>query len=67
VVLVNDCVNFSYYNEEIPHSGKYCHGKTPMQTFGDSKKLHLKKIMEKCIFKRNLTIVNLSYNMSVRL
>jgi transposase InsO family protein len=24
------------YNEERPHSGKYCYGKTPMQTFLDS-------------------------------
>ncbi len=26
-----------YYNHERPHSGKYCYGKTPMQTFQDSK------------------------------
>jgi len=24
------------YNNERPHSGKYCFGKTPMQTFVDS-------------------------------
>jgi transposase InsO family protein len=24
------------YNEDRPHSGKYCYGKTPMQTFHDS-------------------------------
>ena len=29
------------YNEQRPHSGKYCYGKTPMQTFKDS--LHLAK------------------------
>lgn len=28
-----------YYNEQRPHSGKYCYGKTPMQTFIDSKTL----------------------------
>ena len=28
-----------YYNHERPHSGKFCYGKTPMQTFKDSKKL----------------------------
>ena len=33
----------SYYNNERPHSGKYCYGKTPMQTFLDSKKLALEK------------------------
>ena len=27
------------YNEHRPHSGKYCFGKTPMQTFLDSKHL----------------------------
>jgi len=27
------------YNESRPHSGKYCFGKTPMQTFRDSKHL----------------------------
>lgn len=32
-----------YYNNERPHSGKFCYGKTPMQTFRDSKKLALEK------------------------
>ena len=32
-----------YYNHERPHSGKFCYGKTPMQTFRDSKKLALEK------------------------
>ncbi len=32
-----------YYNYDRPHSGKYCYGKTPMQTFIDSKKLALEK------------------------
>ncbi len=36
-----------YYNEERPHSGKYCYGKTPMQTFLDSKKIALEKNNEK--------------------
>ena len=31
----------NYYNSERTHSGKYCFGKTPMQTFQDS--LHLAK------------------------
>ena len=31
------------YNEERPHSGKYCYGKTPMQTFIDAKKIALEK------------------------
>lgn len=25
-----------YYNEERPHSGRYCYGKTPMDTFNES-------------------------------
>jgi transposase InsO family protein len=28
-----------FYNTERPHSGKYCFGKTPMQTWSDSKEL----------------------------
>ena len=36
-----------YYNEERPHSGKYCYGKTPMQTFLDSKQIALEKNNEK--------------------
>jgi len=30
-----------YYNNESPHSGKHCFGKTPMQTFRDS--IHIAK------------------------
>ncbi len=32
-----------HFNNERPHSGKYCYGKTPMQTFQDSKKLAIEK------------------------
>lgn len=35
-----------YYNEQRPHSGRYCYGKTPMQTFLDSKRLALEKSNE---------------------
>lgn len=35
-----------YYNNERPHSGKYCYGKTPMQTFLDSIHLAKEKILE---------------------
>jgi transposase InsO family protein len=31
------------YNYERPHSGKYCYGKTPMQTFEDSKHIAIEK------------------------
>jgi hypothetical protein len=32
-----------YYNEERPHSGKFCYGKTPMQTFLETKYLAKEK------------------------
>jgi hypothetical protein len=31
------------YNTLRPHSGKYCYGKTPMQTFNDSKHIAIEK------------------------
>jgi hypothetical protein len=31
------------YNNHRAHSGKYCYGKTPMQTFLDSKHIALEK------------------------
>jgi len=33
------------YNENRPHSGRYCYGKTPRQTFDDSKKLAKAKMI----------------------
>lgn len=35
------------YNELRPHSGRYCYGKTPWQTFLDSKPLALEKQLDK--------------------
>lgn len=32
-----------FYNNERAHSGRYCYGKTPMQTFTDSKRLAKEK------------------------
>jgi Integrase core domain len=34
------------YNQTRPHSGKYCYGKTPMQTFLDSVSLAREKILD---------------------
>jgi transposase InsO family protein len=34
------------YNEQRPHSGKYCFGKTPMQTFNDSIPLAEEKMLD---------------------
>jgi transposase InsO family protein len=35
------------YNEERSHSGRYCYGKTPLQTFLDSKQLALDKMLDR--------------------
>ncbi|MGQ0540525.1 MAG: integrase core domain-containing protein, partial [Blastocatellia bacterium] len=35
-----------HYNEERPHSGKYCYGKTPMETFAESKHLAIEKELD---------------------
>ena len=37
------------YNESRPHSGKYCFGKTPMQTFLDSVSLAKEKMLNQTI------------------
>ena len=34
-----------YYNNERPHSGRYCYGKTPMQTFNESINLAKQKLL----------------------
>lgn len=36
----------SYYNNERTHTGKHCYGKTPMQTFLDSKTIAKEKLLE---------------------
>lgn len=47
------------YNQFSPHSGRYCYGKTPMQTFLDSKHIALEKrcdmLMEETDSLSNLT------------
>ena len=35
-----------YYNNERPHSGRYCYGKTPMQTFDESITLAKQKLLD---------------------
>ena len=35
------------YNEERPHSGKFCFGKTPVQTFLDAKHLSDEKQLDR--------------------
>jgi transposase InsO family protein len=41
------------YNEERPHSGKYCFGKTPQQTFCDSKPLAAAKMLDQLLDRSN--------------
>jgi len=41
----------SYYNNERTHIGKHCYGKTPMQTFLDSKTMAKEKLSE--VLQRN--------------
>ncbi|NAW51417.1 transposase, partial [Elizabethkingia argentiflava] len=36
----------SYYKNERTHTGKHCYGKTPMQTFLDSKTIAKEKLLE---------------------
>jgi len=43
----------NYYNEERPHSGRYCYGKTPMQTFLDSKTLAVEKMLSTVPLNKN--------------
>jgi len=44
--LQNDLdIWLKYYNEERPHSGKYCYGKTPMETFKESIPLVKEKLL----------------------
>ena len=43
------------YNEQRPHSGKHCYGKTPMQTFREARHLAIEK---------TIPIDKLSYNVS---
>jgi transposase InsO family protein len=44
----------NYYNNERSHSGKYCYGKTPMQTFLESKKIAVEKDNE-MMYHQNIT------------
>jgi hypothetical protein len=43
----------SYYNTERPHSGRYCYGKTPMQTWEDSRELAKGKDLQSVFDRSN--------------
>ena len=51
-----------YYNEERPHSGKYCYGKTPLQTFLDTKHVALEKNNQTMFFEKTSDSQNLYDN-----
>lgn len=46
------------YNQERPHSGRYCYGKTPMQTFEDSLPLAKEKMLDSKHDQTQLTAVS---------
>ena len=46
------------YNENRPHSGKYCFGKTPMQTFQDSKHLAEEKQLDRFLIATSPDVVS---------
>jgi len=50
------------YNRYRSHSGKYCYGKTPMQTFIDSKHIALEKSNQFMYLKKISDSQNLSDN-----
>ena len=44
-----------WYNKERTHSGKYCYGKTPFQTFMEAKQLALEKQVDHLPWKESET------------
>lgn len=48
------------YNKERTHTGRYCYGKTPWQTFLDSKHLAEEKMLDKLQPSVNLTVREVS-------
>lgn len=51
------------YNQLRPHSGKFCYGKTPMQTFNDAKHLAKDKQLD-TLFQNNEQSTNVQPNLS---
>jgi transposase InsO family protein len=45
-----------YYNNERPHSGRYCFGKTPIQTFNESLSLAKEKMLNQNVEENILTL-----------
>ena len=56
-LLQKDLDNWlEYYNNERPHSGRYCFGKTPMQTFSESLPLAKDKMLNQNVNQSILTL-----------
>jgi len=53
---LDDWIN--YYNTERPHSGRYCYGKTPMQTFVDSRSLAEEKQLDRVYLSAEIPYEN---------
>jgi hypothetical protein len=51
------------YNTQRPHSGRYCFGKTPMQTFIDSKTLAKQKMLAELYAAEDVSAEALSTKM----
>lgn len=47
----------AYYNQDRPHSGKHCYGKTPMKTWEDSKALAKQKDLGNMFIKSDTSSV----------
>ena len=45
------------YNRERPHSGRYCYGKTPWETFQASKRLAMEKDLSRGGDRSNSTVL----------
>ena len=56
---------FNYYNHHRPHSGKRCEGRTPFQTFLDTKHLAKEKALDTFYFQ-HVKEQNLSDTLAVR-
>lgn len=44
------------YNNERPHSGRFCYGKTPMQTFNDALPIAKEKMLDRMKDQTSLTV-----------
>ena len=57
--LQQDLDEWMHYYNERPHSGRYCYGKTPLQTFMDSKHLAEEKMLDGVLLVEHLPSVSL--------